>query len=79
MDLAAAREYIRRCATQRRVIFSKHARDEMRNAGAQVEDVLNALRRHRSLVSQPKGRWKVTGPDLDDDDLDEGVIVVTVF
>jgi hypothetical protein len=82
---AKALEDVRGFAGARRVVLPKHARDEMYQAGAQVEDVLHALANADSIRASHSGRWKVTGKDLDGDDLDvvvlieDGLIVVTVM
>jgi hypothetical protein len=57
----------------------------MAQRGASANDVLEALSGARVCQAGPDQRWKVTGPDLDGDDLtavvaiDDDVVVVTVF
>jgi hypothetical protein len=57
----------------------------MGERGAQYEDVRHALAGARRCRAADQGRWKVTGDDLDGDDLtlvvaiEAGVIVVTVY
>jgi hypothetical protein len=58
----------------------------MAQRNVRAGDVFSALRNaERCSRGREPGRWKVAGPDLDDDELsvvvvfDAGVIVVTVF
>jgi hypothetical protein len=58
----------------------------MRQRGVQHHDVLRALKdATRCVPGEESDRWKVTGPDLDGEELtivvvlDDGAVVVTVF
>ena len=69
-----------------RVYMLQHSRRRMRERGAVVEDVMRALiNAARCVTSDRPDRWKVTGPDLDGDDLtcvvtiDGQAVVITVF
>jgi hypothetical protein len=73
-------------ARAHRVRFSGHARRETREAGACEEDVVCVLANaHRCRAANVAGRWKLTGPDLEEEDLDvvvvfeDGVVVITVM
>ncbi len=85
MDADQALQEIRRLAVAHRIVFTRHARTRMGERGATVEDVRSALASATSCRAADEGRWKVTGPDLDGDDLDvvavveADVVVVTVF
>lgn len=86
MTEAEALAEIRGLAAAGRVDFIDHAKKEMREAGADFVDVMNALRKAASCRYQPKNdRWKVQGPDRDGDELtmmvvlDDGILVVTVW
>ncbi|MBI2895514.1 MAG: DUF4258 domain-containing protein [Deltaproteobacteria bacterium] len=76
---------VRRQAGLGRVQFSGHARDRMRERGATKNDVVSALANGTSCKAAEGGKWKVTGPDIDGDDLtavvaiEDDVVVVTVF
>lgn len=71
-----ALEEIRRLATQGRVVLSGHARQRCAERGAQVRDVIHALQHGKQCSEGNKPeRWKVTGPDLDGDDLDVVVVI----
>jgi len=67
------------------VSFTRHARERMAARGAIAKDVLAALSGAGACEAADGGRWKVTGPDLDGDDLtavvaiEDDVVVVTVF
>jgi hypothetical protein len=83
---AEAQREIRGYANAGRVYLVPHARQRMRERGAVVGDVMHALiNAVRCASSDSPERWKVTGPDLDGDDLTcvvtiEGrVVVITVF
>jgi hypothetical protein len=86
MDAQEALAQIRGLAAAGRYILKSHARDRMRERGAQPGDVRQALIDAAKCVWQPdRYNWRVTGPDLEGDDLtlaveiEENVIVVTVF
>jgi hypothetical protein len=86
MSAADALRDIRGYAAANRARFTRHAYDEMVEAGATEEDVMHALAyASRCRPGNIAGRWKVTGPDLDGDDLDvvvviqSGLLVVTVM
>ncbi len=78
---------VRRCAVAGRVRMDEpHVRLRMAQRNVRADDVFSALCNavHCGRGNKP-GRWKVTGPDLDDDDLtvvvvfDGDVVVVTLF
>jgi hypothetical protein len=85
MDEKTALETIRRAATASRIRYEYHARQRMRERGVSREDVRNALIETRTCQTSKGDRWKVTGPDLDEDELTvvlviEGdLVVITVF
>ena len=86
MDRAEALVHIRGYASAGRIILTGHARDRMRQRGADFADVRHALRGARTCSNaNTEETWKVTGPDRDGDDLtcvvaiEDGVVVVTVF
>jgi len=78
--LALARGY----AAAGRIVVTGHAVARMRQRGAGYADVRNALSKARECRAD-ETRWKMTGPDLDGDDLTcivafaGGVVVVTLF
>lgn len=58
----------------------------MNERGVQKREVIRALANARAAIPTEKpNRWRVTGPDFDDDDLtvivaiEDGLLVVTVF
>lgn len=79
---------VRGFAAAGRVRFTRHARAraDKRAGGATVGElhVVHALK-HATDCASNEAKWKVSGPDLDGDELtavvvvDGGVIVVTVF
>ncbi len=83
MDAATALADIRGYAAANRIL--RHAWQRMGERGAQYEDVRHALGGARRCRAAGQGRWKVTGDDLDGDELtlvasiEAGVIVVTVY
>lgn len=83
-ERAALRD-IRGYASANRIDYALHALQRMLQRNVRRVDVRQALATARACVSQPNGRYKVTGPDLDGDDLDvvvvieDGVLVVTLF
>ena len=85
MDAATALADIRGYAAANRIRILRHAWQRMGERGAQYEDVRHALASARWCKASDQGRWKVTGDDLDGDELtlvvsiEAGVIVVTVY
>ena len=81
---AAVLEEVRRCSTGQ-IVIAGHARERMGERGVTFGDVRHALTNATSCRAQPNGRWRVTGPDLDGDELvlvvvlEAGMVVVTVF
>jgi hypothetical protein len=78
---------VRGFASANRVRFTRHARERAaQRAGGTVGElhVLHALKNATACVSS-ETKWKVSGPDLDGDELEavvvieSGVIVVTLF
>jgi hypothetical protein len=76
---------IRRCVVLGDLAYTRHARQRMRQRAIAEGDVACALLGARLAAAAPEGRWKITGPDLEGDDLavvvaiDVGVVVVTVY
>jgi hypothetical protein len=78
---------VRRLAIAGRVqMDAPHVRLRMAQRNVRARDVISALRGAKHCASGNEvDRWKVTGPDLDNDDLtvvvviEADVIVVTVF
>lgn len=85
MGAATALADIRGYAAANRIRILRHAWQRMSERGAQYEDVRHALSGARKCMAADQGRWKVTGDDLDGDELtlvvaiEAGVIVVTVY
>jgi Domain of unknown function (DUF4258) len=86
MTPAEALRQVRGYATAGRVRFTSHAYQRMSERGARRQDVIEAcVKGERCSKGSEPGRWKVTGPDLDGDDLtavvviEDGVLVVTMF
>ncbi len=85
MDASAALAGIRGYAAANRIRILRHAWQRMGERGTQYEDVRHALAGARRCRAADQGRWKVTGDDLDGDELtlvvaiEAGVIVVTVY
>jgi hypothetical protein len=79
--LAAIRGY----ATAGRYVITVHAARRMRERGCTDRDVRRALSLASACTLQPDDHWRVSGPDLDGDDLvcivvfEDGVVVVTLF
>jgi hypothetical protein len=75
---------VRGYAAAGQISYTNHARDRMHERGASAPHVRAALANAGACVASAD-KWKVTGPDLDGDDLtcvvviEAGVIVVTVF
>lgn len=77
---------IRGYAGANRIDISRHAYDELAEAGGVEADLRHALVNARTCVPGNKpGTWKVTGPDTDGDDLNAvvtvagQVFVITVY
>jgi hypothetical protein len=78
---------IRGYAAVNRIRFSRHAREEMGECGAEPEDAQHALANATGceLSEDGPGRWETTGPDLNGEVLtcvvvlDDGVVVITVW
>lgn len=77
---------IRGYAKASRLRFTRHARERMKQRGAGEQDVRRALEHaHRCHAGNEPDRWKVTGPDVDGDDLDivvmieDGLLLITVM
>jgi hypothetical protein len=85
VDAATALADIRGFAAANRIRIGGHAWMRMGERGAQYEDVRHALAGARKCRQADQGRWKVTGDDLDGDELilvvaiEAGVVVVTVY
>jgi hypothetical protein len=85
VDAATALADIRGYATANRISIADHAWRRMGERGARYEDVRHALAGARRCVAVERGRWKVSGEDLDGDELilvvaiESGVVVVTVY
>ena len=85
MDAASALADIRGFAAANRIRILRHAWQRMGERGAQYEDVRHALAGARRCKAADQGRWKVSGDDLDGDELtlvvaiEASVIVVTVY
>jgi hypothetical protein len=85
VSAAAALEAIRRLAGRRQVRFTLHALDRMDERGVRRVDVTHALTSAKACRAQGDGKWKVTGGDLDGDELtvivviEADAIVVTVY
>ncbi|MBX3249583.1 MAG: DUF4258 domain-containing protein [Myxococcales bacterium] len=79
------REVVRTAAVQRRFRLSNHAKERCVARRVAYEDVRHALSTALRAHEQPNGCWRVTGRDLDDDDLtciiaiEDDVVVVTLF
>ncbi len=75
---------VRGYASAGRISYTNHARARMATRGANAAHVRSALMGATACVADAD-KWKVTGPDLDGDDLtcvvviEAGVVVVTVF
>lgn len=87
MDAATALGEIKRYAVQGRIEYSSHGRKRRRERGASWDDIRNALCTATACgpSEDGPGRWKVSGKDLDGDELlvvvviEAGVIVVSLF
>jgi hypothetical protein len=85
VDAATALADIRGYAAANRIRIASHAWKRMGERGAQYEDVRHALAGARSCKAADLGRWKVSGDDLDGDEIglvvaiESGVVVVTVY
>lgn len=82
---AEALDAIHGYAAANRIEVSGHARKRMRQRGVSHNDLRHALANATGCRTQPEGRWRVEGADLDGDLLsavvviEDGVVVVTVF
>lgn len=83
---ARALEDIKGYARANRVSVARgHGSLRMVQRRVQIGDIIHALSHASDCRLQPNGRWKVTGKDLDGDDLslvvllEDEVVVVTVF
>jgi hypothetical protein len=85
MSPADALDLIREDAGLGMVELSQHAAVRMAERNVYRADVVDALREASRCVASGADKWKVTGPDMDGDDLDVGVairqklLVVTVY
>lgn len=78
---------IRGYASANRIRFTGHARREMRECGAEPEDVQHALANATvcEASEEGRGRWRTTGPDLAGRALtcvvviEDGVLVITAW
>lgn len=76
---------VRGYAAAGRIRFASHARQRMAERGATVADIRHALSNATSCEHAERGRWRVTGKDLDEEELvavvvlEAGVVVVTIF
>ncbi len=72
-----ALEAAREAGRTGRIFYWDHALDQMRARNVRRNDVRHALTNAREATDrdQPAGRWRIEGPDVDDDSL----IVVVVF
>lgn len=77
---------VRGFAAAGRVRFTRHARERIeQRCDGRAGHVMHALANASTCAEGERGTWRVTGPDLDDDELtcvvtlEDGVIVVTVF
>lgn len=76
---------VRGYASAGRVVVTSHARQRMQERGARMADVQAALAGATRCEPAKENRWKVTGPDLDGDELsaivvvEDGVVVITLF
>ncbi len=75
---------VRGYASAGRIRYTNHARNRMDERGSSATHVRSALANATKCIADAE-KWKVTGPDLDGDDLtcaiviEAGVLVVTVF
>jgi hypothetical protein len=66
---AEALERIRGLVGSNRYRIDAHARQRMRERNVRAADVRRALLEATTAALQANGRWKVDGPDVDDDEL----------
>jgi len=83
---AEALESIRRAGISGAFVVSGHARQRMRERGAGLRDVRNAMATATQCRAQETGRWRTDGGVDDDGDelsivvvFDGGTIVVTLY
>lgn len=68
-----------------RIMLTGHAVQRMRERRVTMGDIQHAIAAAKGCMAQSNDRWRVVGPDLDDDELtvvvviDDGVVVVTTF
>lgn len=85
VDATTALADIRGFAAANRIRIVGHAWQRMSERGVRYEDVRHALAGARRCKASDLGRWKVSGGDLDGDELilvvaiESGVVVVTVY
>jgi hypothetical protein len=87
MTAAEAIECINGFAAANRIRLVPHALARASQRGATYGDVRNALRHASACIANPQrmGSWRVTGADLDGDELvcicviEDGVVVITLF
>ena len=86
MTPAEAIAQVRGYAAANRIQIGPHAKTRMGQRGVTYRDLRNALEHAtRCVAAEQPGRWRVTGPDLDAEELTtvvvihDGVVVVTVF
>jgi len=64
MKRRGAIRLVRKAPTDRRLIFTNHALDEMDEEGETRESVASALKNAGSFTFQENGRWRVHGEGL---------------
>lgn len=85
MTAAEALEKIRGYAAAGRFVISSHAWARMQERHVRYNDLRNALIHAQRCTAQPDEKWRVSGPDLDAEELtvvvtiEDGLLVVTVF
>ena len=70
-----------------RLVLGKHARTRMRERRIQIEDIVNALEKSKTVEAQPgePDKWSAVGPSLDGRSLkvvvvvEDDLFVVTVW
>lgn len=85
MKRTVALREVRRLASERRIFYTDHAEERMRERSISRDEVSSALVGARTVLEQANGTWKVTGPAVDDERLTlvvvimASVLVVTVW
>ncbi len=85
MTAAEALVTIQGLATANRIRLSAHALIQSAKRGSSWRHVRHALINAEVCVENRNDTWKVTGPDLDGDELlcvvaiEDGVVVITLF